>query len=511
MTICGVVCTFKDKAPRNKDKALNMKSLSAFDSRLTLDFLLTEPEGQFFEKKGWHAKEVLKPAKLANELIGMLNASGGLLVLGISDKGLVDDLNGLPSATLNLYRKAVHDFIDPPATVTIEEITLPSGELIFLYHVEQNHERLYKRKDNEEVFLRVADSNHGPLKREEVKALEYNKSIRTFETELREDFEPTHLSTQTCEEYRKAMRYSGSFEDLALARGLAAKRDGRVFYNNAAILLFGENPDIHISNALVRYVRYAGTENKSGREFNVIKDERLEGNIPSLIKTLETFIAGTLRDYYFLNLTHGKFERIPEYPKEAWLEGVVNALCHRSYNLQGNSIYIKHYDDRLVISNSGPLPAQVTVENIRQQRYSRNPRIARTLYELGYVRELNEGVPRIFNAMRESMLAEPEYLNTRNTVTLTLRNKVASHRETIHADVLGRIEANWEKLNSRQKQLVNFLFETFEATLEAFTAYLHLSEQVVRYNLIFLIDLGILTKNSDKKRDRNAVYRFAEQ
>lgn len=488
-----------------------MESFSTIDSRLTLDFLLTEREGQFFEKKGWHDEGVLKPTKLANELIGMLNASGGVLALGISDKGAINDLKGLPPETLNLFRKVVQDLIDPPANVEIEEITLYSGELIFLYHVEQNHERLYKRRGSEEVFLRVADSIKGPLNREEVKKLEYNKSIRAFENEVRESFGPVHLSAQTCEEYRKSMRYTGSFEDLAIARGLAVRRDGRILYINAAILLFAENPDIHITNALVRYVRYAGTDSKSGGEFNVVKDECLEGNIPSLIKTLETFIEGTLRDYYFLNLTHGKFERIPEYPKEAWLEGIVNALCHRSYNVQGNSIYIKHFDDRLVISNSGPLPAQVTVENICSERYSRNPRIARALNEFGYVRELNEGVPRIFNAMSKSMLAEPEYLNTHDTVTLTLRNQVASRRETIHADVLNRVETAWELLNPSQRELVNYLFGAFEATLESFAAHLQLSEQAVRYNLNPLMALRIVTKISDKIRDRNAIYRFTDQ
>jgi ATP-dependent DNA helicase RecG len=489
-----------------------MDPLSTIDRRLTLEFLIKEPEGQFFERKGLHGGSTLKPAKLANELIGMLNASGGVLALGISDQGQVEDLNALPVETLHQFRKVVHDHIAPSANVEIEEVTLPTGELVFLYHVGQNHEQLYKRRDDgEAVYLRVADSNNGPLSRDQVKALEYNKSIRSFEDELREDFDPGHLRAQTCDEYRKAMNYTGSFEDLALARGLAGRRDGVVRYKNAAILLFAENPDIYITNALVRYVRYAGKESRSGREFNVVKDERLEGNIPVLIKTLETFIKATLRDYYFLNLAHGKFERIPEYPKEAWLEGIVNALCHRSYNLQGNSVYIKHYDDRLIISNSGPLPAQVTVENIQHERYSRNPRIARALFEFGYVRELNEGVPRIFDAMRDSMLAAPEYLNTTDTVTLTLRNQVASRRETIHGDVLERIEAHWQQFNQSQKDLIHYLFEVFEATLEAFAERLNLSEPAVRYNLKPLTDLGIITRVSEKIRDRNAIYRFADQ
>jgi predicted transcriptional regulator len=58
---------------------------------------------------------------------------------------------------------------------------------------------------------------------------------------------------------------------------------------------------------------------------------------------------------------------------------------------------------------------------------------------------------------------------------------------------------------------VDYLFETFEATLEAFANRLNLSVQAVRYNLKPLIDLGIIARISEKIRDKNAIYRFADQ
>ncbi|MFM2197536.1 MAG: hypothetical protein RLZZ505_968 [Verrucomicrobiota bacterium] len=484
-----------------------MEPISVKDSKISLRYLLETRENLYYESKC--AKT--KPTKLANELIGMLNANGGVVALGITDDGKVDDLNQLSPDVLNHFRKVVHDCIAPPAKIELEEIVLNSGELIFLYHAEHDHERLFRRKDNEEVFLRVADSNKGPLKRDEVKILEYNKSIRSFEDETREDFDPGHLRRQTCADYLAAMSYKGTFEELLLKRGLATKSNGSVLYKNAAVLLFAEDPAIYIPSALVRYIRYEGTESRSGSDFNVVKDERLEGNIPELVRTLETFMEGALRDYYSLNINDGKFEKIPECPKAAWLEAIVNALCHRSYNLQGNSIYIKHFDDRIVISNSGPLPAQVTVENIRTDRYSRNPRIARALSDMGYVRELNEGVPRIFNEMRRLMLAEPEYTNTADTVTLTLRNKVASRKETIHEDVMERVSALWHSLSHTQRQLLHYLFQNFDSTLEKLSQHLELSEQGVRYNLKKLEEFGIVVKESDKIRDRNAIYRLPDQ
>lgn len=484
-----------------------MTSFSQCNSRLTLEGLREDKENTYFERKGRGTKHT----KIATEIIGMLNAGGGVIVYGMTDEGTVEDLSIVPARKLNDYRRIAHDLIEPPAKVELEEIVLETGELIFLYHIEHDYERLFKRRDNEEVYLRVADSNKGPLNRDEVKKLEYNKPIRSFEDEPREDFSVRDLNPAACAAYVKAMNFNGSFEELARRRSLAVQKEGRLVYKNAAVLLFAEDPSQYIPNALVRYVRYSGTVSRSGEDYNVVKDERFEGCLYALIPKIEIFIGASLRDYYYLDLDVGRFERIQEFPKDAWLEGVVNALCHRSYNIQGNSIYIRHYDDRLVISNSGPLPAQVTVENIQTERYSRNPRMARVLSELGFVRELNEGVPRIFNAMRRSMLAKPEYSNEADTVSLTLRNKVSNRRDTILSEVQTRIEANWNDLNETQRQIVLFILMECEATVDALVEQVGLSVQAVRYNLKHLEELKIIKRCSEKIRDRAAPYRFCEE
>ena len=190
-------------------------AFSKYNSKLTLEYLRLKPENQYLERKGRDTK----PTKIANELIGMLNAGGGTLVYGIANDGEIEDLayiGGLlpkEPAMLDGYRKLVHEFIKPPANIELEEIYLENGELIFLYHVDQDYERLFLRSDNEDVFLRVADSNHR-LNRNEVKKLEYDKSIRSFEDELREDFDPADLDRNTCEDYREAMNYDGPFAEL---------------------------------------------------------------------------------------------------------------------------------------------------------------------------------------------------------------------------------------------------------------------------------------------------------
>lgn len=126
----------------------------------------------------------------------------------------------------------------------------------------------------------------------------------------------------------------------------------------------------------------------------------------------------------------------------------------------------------------------------------------------GIVDELNEGVPRIFDAMREFMLAEPEYRDRENTVTLTLRNKVTEHKETIYGETLERVETHWPSLNQSQRTIIQLLFEHQEMDIAGFEKHMPLSGQTIRLNLKQLIQLEIAERLSDKIRDPNALYRF---
>lgn len=485
-----------------------MISVSKHNSLATLDYLANTTEGQYLERKGIE-EAGLKPTKLANEIIGMLNADGGIIALGISDYGEVQDLNKLDTKILRQYRKVLHDFVTPPAYAILEEVTLDSGQLIFLYHIEQDYERLFKRSDNDDVYLRVSDDNKGPLTTEEIDKLQYDKMIRSFEDQKRTDFDPDDLQHVVIDLYREQINFKGTNEELLLKRNLAVKdKEGEITYKNSAILLFSDDPEKYIPSSSIRYIRYKGNEALAGDEYNVTKDERFYGNIPTLINSLREFIYASLDDYFFLDITTGKFLSVSEYPEGAWLEGMVNAFFHRSYNLQGNNIYVKHYDNRLEISNSGPLPAQVTIENIRHERFSRNPRIGRVLSEMGYTRELNEGVNRIYSAMERSMLAQPVYSDRSDIVTLTLKNKISDNDKTIANHVMQQIESRWGDFNDTERRIIGHLFAQHKATIDEFSSAIGVTGQAVRTYLNRFMEADLIEKHSDKLRDKKALYTF---
>ncbi|MBW4359388.1 ATP-binding protein [Flavobacterium taihuense] len=483
---------------------MNIVPISSKNSMITETYLRTQKENQYFERKGLGEKDI-KPTKIAEELIGMLNADGGVLVFGVSDNGEFQDLRNL-GEKLDGYRTLIFDFIQPACNIEIEEVEV-NGNLILLFHVEQELERIFCRKDNEDVFLRVLDTNR-KLNRDRIKKLEYDKSIRRFEEEIVNDLDFADLDQDLLKEYRAKLNYNGEVLDLLTKRYLAKKNENGYALKNASVLLFSKDPEKYIPSASVRYIRYDGVVALTGVNHNVVKDERFENNIPKLINELRVFLKASFRDYYFLDMEDGKFRKVPEYPEEAWLEGVVNAMCHRSYNVQGSAIYIKHFNDRLEISNSGPLPSQVTIQNIKTERFARNPRIARVLEDMGYVRQLNEGVSRIYESMEKSMLSIPEYKEENGNVYLILRNKISEHSKTIHDSVIEKIEKNWEWYNVTQRSIFNYLFLNHQATIDELTKFTAININTIRTYVNKFQEEGLLDRISEKQRDKNAIYMF---
>lgn len=477
---------------------------SSINPLISIEYLQTKRENQYFERKGLGEQDI-KPTKIADELIGMLNADGGVLAFGVANNGDIQDLNTLGEKLSN-YRSLVIDFIDPYCNISIEEIYFDDN-LVFLYHVEQDIERVFKRRDNENIFLRVDDKNR-LLDRDAVRKLEYDKQIRKFEEEIEPEFENNDFDNKLLVRYKEKLNYQGDVLDLLVKRHLALKKDDVFRIKKAGILLFAKDPEKYISSASLRYIRYEGNEAKTGTEHNVVKDVRFETNIPRIIGQVKDFLKAALKDYYFLDLEEGRFNKVPEYPEDAWLEGIVNALCHRSYNVQGSAIYIKHFDNRLEISNSGPLPAQVTVENIRTERYARNPRIARALEDMGFVRQLNEGVSRIYESMEKSMLSTPEYKEVNGIVYLTLRNNISQHTKTIPDITLTAIQKNWKSYNETQRKVLQYLFYNHQATIIELNEHTGINEKTIRLYLNEFIESNILQRISEKLRDKYAIYVF---
>ncbi len=93
-----------------------------------------------------------------------------------------------------------------------------------------------------------------------------------------------------------------------------------------------------------RFIRYKGTEERVGTEMNVIKDVTFEGTILDQVKATIAYLETQVEEHTFLG-QHEQFVTHRDYPKFVIQEMVVNACCHRAYNIKGTEIQIKMFDN----------------------------------------------------------------------------------------------------------------------------------------------------------------------
>ena len=125
--------------------------------------------------------------------------------------------------------------------------------------------------------------------------------------------------------------------------------------------------------------------------------------------------------------TNSKFEQKYIYPEDAVREVILNAIAHRDYSIT-NAIEIYIFNDRMEIKSPGALLSTLTVKNLYKlegSHESRNSLISNVLRENKLMRELGEGMIRIFRLMQESELEKPELYSNGLWFRVTFSNKTA--------------------------------------------------------------------------------------
>jgi ATP-dependent DNA helicase RecG len=372
--------------------------------------LLDLPEDQWYERKGIRDRA----DAIADTLIAFANAEGGVLVVGLHG-GTVEGVDAAPRR-VNEIRQAAIDFTVPPLTAVVSEVPCRradgSPDHLLAIDVPPSSQLHVNRRD--ECLLRIGDEDRrlGFHQRQE---LLYDKGQAHFDATLikRRGIE---LDQRLVADLARRIGHPEPARVLN-ARNLVGPR-GEL--TAAAVLLFGLEPQRHYPEAYVRVLRYRGRERGTGVRQQLLNDVACEGPIPTLIKSAAKQVR-LLQPARRALGPNGRFRREALIPEAAWLEGLVNAVVHRSYSIAGDHIRIEIFDDRIEIESPGRFPGLVDVEDPRRvARFARNPRIARVCKDLDFGQELGEGIRRIFDEMRAAGLLEPLYRQTSASVRLAL-------------------------------------------------------------------------------------------
>lgn len=364
----------------------------------------SRPEGQYFERKSSR----VSPKDLANALIAFANAEGGIIVVGIHD-GKLD--GGLDEKAVNALRQVGVDHTYPPVRFDFQERSVPGGS-VYVIAVEPSS-RVHEKK-NGDCYLRIGDESR-KLSFDERLELEYAKGERQYDATVVDGAGPSELDETAVAEFAEIIGASDGVRALA-GRYLAVDSGVTV----AAVLLFGKDPQRYFQSAFVRVLKYEGTDRLFGEEQNLLEDHRIEGRIPDVIDEARDLVSRLLPRRKQLG-SDGKFSWVPVYPEAAWLEGIVNAVLHRSYSIHGDHVRVEIFADRIEITSPGRFPGLADPRDpLRIARFARNPLIARSAIDLGYGQELGEGIRRIYHEMQHAEFRDPEYRQTSGSVTLIL-------------------------------------------------------------------------------------------
>lgn len=360
---------------------------------------------------------------IGNSLVAFANADGGELLVGVEDDGTI---TGIPfsgeklGAIMEAPKQNVHRDtpLPSPRAVTIEI----EGKTVAYFSVPKGTAFVYLTSSGR--CLRREDSTSIPVPAERILGQRLEDASRKWDRELEGAASLEDLDLGLIRATSAQISYGVSIEKFLQFFDLADFTYDGLKLRRAALLLFAKDVRRWHTGCFIRILVIRGQERLSGPDFNVVKDTVISENLMRLVDA--TWERLTLALSTQVQLTQQvRFEQNFLYPQSACIEAITNAIVHRNYAIEGRGIEISIFQDRMEIASPGRLLSTISLQDLtalKGAHESRNPFVARVLREVGLVRELGEGIRRIFDLMKSSALAEPEFRDEVNQFVVGLRN-----------------------------------------------------------------------------------------
>jgi ATP-dependent DNA helicase RecG len=341
---------------------------------------------------------------IAATMAAMANSQGGMLLLGVS--GPTDSIMGVRDANSALDRVLQAALmIEPPLIIPMPKIVRLKNRPVVVAQVPRGMPHVYGLEGR---FLYREDTENASLSPREIRRLMLERGEADFETELARGATRDDLNWQGAKSYAASLGSAGDkeIEQLLIKRGCLVRQRGRLRPTVAGILLFGKEPQDFIRGSDITAVRFAATTMS-----DTFSRQDIGGTLPDQIRRAETFLVDHLRKTMKLGRGMARAESF-EYPLEAARELIVNAVAHRNYSITGDGVRLFLFSDRMEVTSPGGLPGPVTIDNIKDERFSRNPAIVQVLSDMGFIERLGYGVDRVIRLMEQENQPAPEFEET---------------------------------------------------------------------------------------------------
>lgn len=255
--------------------------------------------------------------------------------------------------------------------------------------------------------------------------------------------------------------------------------DGQI--KNAAILLFGKNPQRRFISARFRIGRF-GKDNT-----DLIRQDDIEGNI---IQMADKVVWKLRTDYLIAPIHYEGMHRIEqlEIPEEALRELVYNAIVHRDY--LGADTQMKVYDDHIWLWNDGELPQGFSIEKVLTENMSRprNRLVASVFYKAGFIESWGRGISKVCNAFKEANLPVPTFENSFGGTAVTIPRNAALTQTPVVND-----------LTSLQNEILALIIADNSITTKQIAAQLGITGRTVQRHVAAMQKKGVLKREGTNK------------
>ncbi|MEW6599820.1 MAG: ATP-binding protein [Nitrospirota bacterium] len=250
---------------------------------------------------------------------------------------------------------------------------------------------------------------------------------------------------------------------------------------NAAVLLFGENPHKYFLQAEIKCLQFPSTEvEKPFTSYHIYN-----GDLFEQIDKSVAFVLDAIRLPVIQQENTAQVSRPYEIPVFAIHEAIVNAVAHRDYNTTAG-IQVMVFTDRLEIWNSGSLPNQLSIDDLKKPHtsYPNNPLLAGVLYLANYIQKAGSGILEIIKQCKAQGLPEPEFVSVRG---MEFRTILA--RDIFTESMLSRLG-----LNKRQLKAVKYVKDKERISTGEYRDMTETSESTALRELRQLTEMGVLEK-----------------
>ena len=193
-------------------------------------------------------------------------------------------------------------------------------------------------------------------------------------------------------------------DDLLLSEKILGRNHagGDLHPSLAAVLMFGENPEDFIPEALIKVTHFRGTEGR-----NIIATRDIKGPLPRIVEeSVALCMEWTEVNFKLSGIRlEGEFPM----PADALREAIINAVIHRKYSIPG-ATKIAIYRDRMEVFSPGDIPSPLTIQNLGDGSTSlRNPLLAKLAHKARLIEKLGTGVRLIYEECGKLRLKSPEF------------------------------------------------------------------------------------------------------